>query len=241
MSPYLRFGMISIRRMVEDVRSVIEASPRSAAALSAGKFLDELIWREFYAAVLFHFPRVAQANYRQVFDRLPWKSSAKHLSAWQKGQTGFPLVDAGMRQLNRTGWMHNRVRMVVASFLTKDLMIDWKEGERYFAEKLLDIETASNNGGWQWSASTGVDPKPLRIFNPTLQAERFDPDGDYIRATVPELASVPTKYIHAPQTMPPAVQKDSGCLIGRDYPAPIVDHKSAAGFFRQEFARVKKR
>ena len=240
MSPYLRFGMISIRRMVEDVRAVIDEAPRSAAAVSAGKYLDELIWREFYAAVLFHFPRVAETNYRQVFDRLPWKSSAKHLSAWQEGRTGFPLVDAGMRQLNRTGWMHNRVRMAVASFLSKDLMMDWKVGERYFAERLLDIETASNNGGWQWSASTGVDPKPLRIFNPTLQAERYDPQGEYIRANVPELRSVPTKYIHAPHTMPAAVQQEAGCIIGTDYPAPIVDHASAAVFFKQAFANAKR-
>jgi deoxyribodipyrimidine photo-lyase len=137
-----------------------------------------------------------------------------------------------MRELNRTGWMHNRVRMVVASFLTKDLLQHWHEGARYFEEKLLDIETASNAGGWQWAAGAGVDPKPLRIFNPTLQARRFDPEGDYIRRHVPELASVPTKYIHEPSLMSPALQKEVGCVIGKDYPSPLVDHAEAARSFR---------
>jgi deoxyribodipyrimidine photo-lyase len=144
-----------------------------------------------------------------------------------------------MRELNRTGWMHNRVRMVVASFLTKDLMHDWKLGEKVFEEKLLDIETASNNGGWQWSASTGVDPRPLRIFNPRLQSERFDPDGSYIRRYVPELSTVPLKLIHAPQRMSPLQQESCGCVIGRDYPAPIVDHAAASAAYKQVFALTK--
>ncbi len=239
MSPYLRFGCISIRRMADDCR-------RLAAGLSGDeaqgpmKFLDELIWREFYQSVLYHFPRLLSTSYRREFDRLPWRFDQALFDAWRQGRTGFPLVDAGMRELNRTGWMHNRVRMVVASFLTKDLLHDWRLGEKVFEEKLLDIETASNNGGWQWSASTGVDPRPYRIFNPRLQSERFDPEGTYIRRNVPELANVPVRFIHAPHLMPGAVQESCGCLIGHDYPATIVDHASASAAYKQVFASVKR-
>lgn len=240
MSAYLRFGCISVRQMLDDCVGAYRATSGNARE-AVVKYVDELIWREFYQAVLFHFPRLVTENYRKEFDALPWSRSEKTFAAWCEGRTGFPLVDAGMRELNTTGWMHNRVRMVVASFLTKDLLIDWRRGEKYFAAKLLDIETASNNGGWQWSASTGVDPKPLRIFNPTLQAERYDPTGAYIRRFVPELSKVPDKYIHAPHAMPPEVQRESGCIIGKDYPAPIVDHRGASERFKAEYARVKGR
>ncbi len=238
MSPYLRFGTISVRRMVEDVREAIDAGDAAASA-SARKYLDELIWREFYQAVLYHFPRVTTGNFRQQFDALRWRTNSRYFEAWKEGRTGVPLVDAGMRQLNETGWMHNRMRMVVASFLTKDLLIDWKRGEKYFASKLLDADTAANNGGWQWAASTGVDPKPLRIFNPRLQGERYDPEGDYIRRYVPELEDVPTEFIHAPHEMPGQLQHELRCVIGRRYPAPIVDHASAAAIYRKLFASVK--
>lgn len=237
LSPYLRFGCISVRTLYRDIVGVV----RRSGSTSAGKFLDELIWREFYQSVLFHFPRLLTSNYRQEFDSMQWRRSDKHLQAWKEGRTGFPLVDAGMRQLNETGWMHNRVRMVVASFLTKDLRQNWKTGERYFEEKLIDIETASNNGGWQWSAGTGVDPKPLRIFNPRLQSERYDPDGAYIRKFVPELKNVPAKFIHAPHEMPPALQKEAGCVIGKHYPAPIVDHAAASAEYRRYYAAVKQK
>ncbi len=237
-SPYLRFGMISIRRMVGEVKEVIDAGD-AALATSGRKYLDELIWREFYQAVLYHFPRVTTGNFRPQFDTMHWRTNTRDLEAWKQGRTGVPLVDAGMRQLNETGWMHNRVRMVVASFLTKDLLIDWRRGEEYFASKLLDGDTAANNGGWQWAASTGVDPKPLRIFNPRLQAERYDPEGIYIRRYVPELRDVPQKYIHAPQEMPESLQRDLGCVIGRHYPAPIVDHASAAALYKKLFTSVK--
>jgi deoxyribodipyrimidine photo-lyase len=240
MSAYLRFGCISVRRMYEDIRRVADhGTPRFR--LSAQKFVDELIWREFYAAVLFHFPRVVDSNYRKEFDDMPWRFDQGKFTAWKEGRTGFPLVDAGMRQLNRTGWMHNRIRMVVASFLTKDLLHDWKLGARYFEEKLLDIETASNNGGWQWAASTGVDAKPLRIFSPRRQSERFDPLGEYIRREVPELRNVPAKYIHAPHEMPLSVQEQCGCRIGQDYPLPIVDHAGASAEYKRLFAHMKNR
>lgn len=205
---------------------------------SIKKFVDELIWREFYQAVLYHFPGLVHSSYREEFDSMPWKFSAKQFDAWKEGRTGYPIVDAGMRQLNQTGWMHNRVRMVVASFLTKDMRHDWRKGAAYFEEKLMDIETASNNGGWQWSASSGVDPKPLRIFNPRLQSERFDPQGTYIRQYVPELRRVPATFIHAPYTMPPLLQKELGCIIGRDYPKPIVDHRSASAEYKRIFASL---
>ena len=238
LSPYLRFGCIAISRIIEDSRNRAAALPPPARAGSE-KFIDELIWREFYQAVLFHHPRLLTSNYRQEFDRLPWHYDDRLFAAWKEGRTGFPLVDAGMRELSQTGWMHNRVRMVVASFLTKDLQHDWRLGEKYFEEKLMDIETASNNGGWQWSASTGVDPRPLRIFNPTLQAKRFDPEATYIRLWVPELDRVPARFIHAPWRMPPAEQQKSGCIIGRDYPEPIVDHATAAEGYKKTFGAVK--
>jgi len=240
MSAYLRFGCISARRMLADVRA-LESARSGGAALSLSKYVDELIWREFYQAVLYHFPRLLESNYRVEFDRLPWKFDERQFTAWQEGRTGYPLVDAGMRELNARGWMHNRVRMVVASFLTKDLMHDWKLGEGVFEEKLMDIERASNNGGWQWSASTGVDPRPLRIFNPRLQSERYDPKGEYIKQYVPELARVPAKFLHAPQLMPPALQRDLGVVIGKTYPAPIVDHAEASRTYKEVFARLKRR
>ena len=240
MSPYLRFGCISVRSMLKDIR-MLERSVPAEGAQSLSKYVDELIWREFYQAVLYHFPRLLQSNYRVEFDRLPWKFDDGLFRGWREGRTGYPLVDAGMRELNETGWMHNRVRMVVASFLTKDMMHDWKLGEKVFEEKLMDIETASNNGGWQWSASTGVDPRPLRIFNPRLQAERYDPEGEYIRRFVPELARVPTKFIHSPHTMPPALQRELGVTIGNHYPSPIVDHAEASAAYKKMFAQIKGR
>lgn len=238
MSPYLRFGCISPLKMYSDLRNIrAGATPETQEAID--KYLDELVWREFYISVLHHFPFTAYRNYRREFDNLNWSFDEKNFESWKEGRTGFPLVDAGMRQLNATGWMHNRVRMVVASFLTKDLLTDWRQGEEYFASMLLDIEKASNVGGWQWSASAGVDPRPLRIFNPVLQSERFDEAGNYIRKWIPELAKVPDKFIHEPVKMTPAMQKDIGLIIGRDYPEPIVDHRTAAGIFRRLYFSVR--
>jgi deoxyribodipyrimidine photo-lyase len=240
MSVALRFGCISIRSIFEDCRAAYEQSAVSRRG-AIEKFVDELIWREFYQAVLYHFPRLLDTSYREEFDLMRWRNSSKEFTAWCEGRTGFPLVDAGMRQLRQTGWMHNRVRMVVASFLTKDLRQDWRKGAAYFEEKLLDLEMASNNGGWQWSASAGVDPKPMRIFNPTLQSQRFDPEGSYIREFVPELRNVPSKFIHAPHTMPAVLQKDLGCVIGKQYPRPIVDHRAASAEFKLRFSALKPR
>ncbi|MCX6134016.1 MAG: deoxyribodipyrimidine photo-lyase [Ignavibacteriales bacterium] len=238
MSVALRFGCISVRRMLEDCGKAY-AGASFAHKESIRKFVDELIWREFYQSVLYHYPGLVHSSYREEFDSMPWKYSERQFQAWKEGKTGFPIVDAGMRQLNQTGWMHNRVRMVVASFLTKDMRHDWRKGAAYFEEKLMDIETASNNGGWQWSASSGVDPKPLRIFNPQLQSERFDPNGEYIRKFVPELCRVPTKFIHAPHTMPALLQKELGCTIGKEYPKPILDHKAASTEFKLIVASLK--
>lgn len=238
MSAYLRFGCISPVRMYSDLRAADfggDAEERN----SIEKYITELIWREFYISALYYFPFTAGRNYRRMFDRLKWSFDEKHFAAWKEGRTGFPFVDAGMRQLNATGWMHNRVRMVVASFLTKDLLIDWRRGEEYFATKLIDIEKASNVGGWQWSASTGVDPAPLRIFNPVLQSRRFDKDGDYIRKWVPELDAVPAKYIHQPEKMTLTLQKEIGVAIGKNYPAPVVDHREAAVAFKRAYAAAK--
>lgn len=191
-------------------------------------FGAELAWREFYAHVLWHRPSVLTAAFRPAFDALEWRHDAADVAAWREGRTGYPIVDAAMRQLLLTGWMPNRARMVAASFLTKHLLVDWRVGERHFMEHLVDGDVASNNGGWQWTASTGTDPQPyFRIFDPVAQGRRNDPDGVYVRRWVPEVRGVPAEHIHAPWTMPADTQAATGCRIGVDYPAPIVDHRLA--------------
>lgn len=228
LSPYLRFGMISARRAVVAALAAKEAAKTDAARRGATIWLDELIWREFYISILFHFPEVRRYSFRPEYRNLAWQNDPDDFAAWQAGETGYPGVDAAMRQLKTLGWMHNRARMIVASFLTKDLLIDWRWGERHFMQHLIDGDPAANNGGWQWSAGTGTDAAPyFRIFNPVLQSEKYDPHGDYIRRWVPELADVPAKYIHEPWKMPEAEQREAGCVIGEDYPAPIVDHGQA--------------
>ena len=220
LSPYLRFGMISARQVM-------------VAALAAGNagadvWLSELIWREFYTAILYHFPQVAQSSFRAQYDAVPWQNDHRDFAAWQAGRTGYPVVDAAMRQLLATGWMHNRARMIVASFLVKDLLIDWRWGEAWFMQNLIDGDPAANNGGWQWTAGVGTDAAPyFRIFNPITQGQKFDPDGHFIRRWLPELANVPDNQIHTPWQMSVAEQEQSGCRIGRDYPAPIIDHSFA--------------
>jgi len=206
-SPYLRFGLISIR---ETLRAAMEHG-------HAAKWISELIWREFYAMILHHYPESVKMEWSAKFRGIEWSHNERNFNAWCEGRTGYPVVDAAMRELLTTGWMHNRARMIVASFLTKDLQIDWRWGEEHFAQHLMDYELASNVGGWQWCASTGTDAQPwFRIFNPQLQSEKFDPQGDYIRRYVPELAKIKGKSIHAP--LP---------LERGDYPEPIVDHKKA--------------
>jgi deoxyribodipyrimidine photo-lyase len=218
MSVHLRFGTVSIRECFR------EAMKRDSAG--ARTWISELIWREFYQMILDRFPYVKNAAFKQKYKDLKWEGSEQHFRAWREGYTGYPLIDAAMRHFNKTGWMHNRLRMVVAMFLTKDLLIDWRKGERYFARYLLDYDTASNNGGWQWSASTGVDAQPyFRVFNPVLQSKRFDPEAAYIRKHLPELHGYSNARIHWPVDASPAEQVRAGCIIGKDYPRPIVDHK----------------
>lgn len=214
----LRFGTLSARSMAHWARSL----PGEGAAV----WLSELIWREFYSALLQRRPDLALgASFLAQFDSIRWRNQPADIEAWKSGQTGYPLVDAGMRELRATGFMHNRVRMVAASFLSKHLLCDWRIGEAHFARWLLDFDFASNNGGWQWAASTGSDPQPyFRIFNPVAQSEKFDPNGDYIRRWVPELSACSSKRIHAPWLMTPEEQTKAGALIGQNYPAPIVDH-----------------
>jgi deoxyribodipyrimidine photo-lyase len=191
-------------------------------------FVNELLWRDFYAYVLYHQPESAWEHMRPEFARFQFEDDPEGLAAWREGRTGYPLVDAGMRQLTGQGWVHNRARMVVASFLTKHLLIDWREGARFFLQHLMDGDLPANNGGWQWVAGTGTDAAPYyRIFNPVTQAEKFDPDGDYIRRWVPELAKLDPPAIFAPWKAAPADLEAAGVGLGADYPHPIVDHLSA--------------
>jgi deoxyribodipyrimidine photo-lyase len=220
LSVHLRFGTISIREVARAAWS--DASPGAAT------WLSELIWRDFYCMILYHHPRVVTHAFRPEFDAIEFPNDETRLRAWREARTGYPLVDAAMREINQTGYMHNRLRMVVASFLVKDLHVDWRYGERYFAQHLNDYDLAANNGGWQWAASTGCDAQPyFRIFNPVTQSQRFDPEGKFIRLYLPELANVPDKHIHAPWQMSDEEQAQSGVVIGRDYPPPIVDHAQA--------------
>jgi deoxyribodipyrimidine photo-lyase len=232
LSTHLRFGTVSIRELV--------ALAWSRGGAGAESWLAELIWRDFYQMILWHHPRVVDASFRPECDRIVWDDAPQRFAAWCDGRTGYPIVDAAMRQLNGTGYMHNRLRMVAASFLTKDLGIDWRRGERYFAERLNDYDLAANNGGWQWAASTGCDAQPwFRIFNPVTQSARFDPDGRFIRRYVPELAAVPGKFIHAPWTMNASAQAAASVRIGRDYPPPIVDHAAARLRTLERFAAAR--
>lgn len=233
LSAHLRFGTVSVRKL-----AAYAWTHGSAGALA---WLDELIWRDFYHMIVWHHPRVVDANFRSECDRVRWDDAPGLFAAWCDGRTGYPLVDAAMRQLNTTGFMHNRLRMLTASFLTKDLGIDWRLGERYFADRLVDYDLAANNGGWQWAASTGCDAQPwFRIFNPVTQSERFDPQGVFIRVHVPELASVPDRFIHAPWRMPPIEQAAVGLRIGVDYPEPVVDHALARERTLARFAAAKR-
>jgi deoxyribodipyrimidine photo-lyase len=230
LSPYLRFGAISIRTCF---LAAMEAGREKGVRRGARVWIDELVWREFYSAILMENPHVLRRSFRPEYEKIRWNHDPEAFKAWSEGRTGYPFVDAAMRQLRKTGWMHNRARMVVASFLTKDLLLDWRRGEAHFMKHLVDGDPASNNGGWQWAASTGTDAQPyFRIFNPVLQGERFDPEGKYVKRYVPELAALPPKFVHRPWELrsPPA-----------KYPRPIVDHgerrTEAIGRFREARAR----
>jgi deoxyribodipyrimidine photo-lyase len=223
LSADLKFGTLGIRRLAHDVLAAATGDARHAP--SASKFVQELRWRDFYAHVLWHFPHVERSAFRPEYDALRWRSSDAEFAAWCAGRTGYPIVDAGMRELAATGLMHNRVRMLVASFLTKDLLLDWRRGERWFMTHLVDGDLASNNGGWQWAAGTGTDAAPwFRVFNPLIQGTRFDPRGAYVRLWCPELARLPDAFVHRPWEAPPLLLAEAGVTLGEDYPFPIVDH-----------------
>lgn len=226
LSPHLHFGEISPRQIFAVIKQ-IEIHNKDLFGVCE-HFLRELGWREFSYHLLYHFPATFKKNFREQFDSLPWSNNKKLLSCWQKGKTGFPIVDAGMRQLWHTGYMHNRVRMIVASFLTKDLLIDWRYGAKWFWNTLVDADLASNTMNWQWVAGSGVDAAPyFRIFNPILQGKKYDPKGEYVRYWVPELAKIPNEYIHEPWLTPSKLLKEMNFSIGKNYPQVIVDHEIA--------------
>lgn len=226
LSPHLRFGEISPRTVWHAARHRLDAGRLSTGDVD--KFLSELGWREFSYSLLYFNPDLYERNIQPRFDEFPWQKPDILFDAWCKGLTGFPVVDAGMRELWQTGWMHNRIRMVAASFLSKHLRIDWRHGERWFWDTLVDADPASNPASWQWVAGSGADAAPyFRIFNPMIQGEKFDPNGEYVRRWVPEIAPLPDKYIHRPWTAPALVLQESGVEIGSTYPAPIVDHAAA--------------
>lgn len=231
LSPYIRWGLISPRQLRQAAADAYSTAKNEAAREAVNTWVDELIWAEFYTQVLWHFPHVKTQSFKPEYEAIQWRHAPDELAAWKAGQTGYPVVDAAMRQLNATGWMHNRARMIVASFLTKDLLIDWREGERYFMQMLLDGDLAANNGGWQWSAGTGTDAQPyFRIFNPTSQGEKFDPEAIFIQKWVTELRGWSVKYIHAPWTMnnPP-----------KNYVRRMVDHAQARERTLAAFKAVK--
>jgi deoxyribodipyrimidine photo-lyase len=232
LSVHLRFGTLSVRALA---RVAAERDGQGAQA-----WLNELIWRDFYFMILHYHPNVVEHAFRPEFESIHFVPDKVRFDAWCEGRTGYPLVDAAMRQLNNTGYMHNRLRMLTASFLVKDLHIDWRWGERYFARRLNDFDLAANNGGWQWAASTGCDAQPyFRIFNPVTQSEKFDADGKFIRRYVPELGATEDKFIHTPWLMDAQEQKRIGITIGRDYPAPIVDHAQARTVALEMYAAAK--
>ncbi|HAT32538.1 MAG TPA: deoxyribodipyrimidine photolyase [Janthinobacterium sp.] len=240
LSLHLRFGTLSVRHLVRSVNELIE---RGGGGDGAAVWLAELIWREFYAMIIFHHPHVAERAFKPAYERIEWHAGPDAdaaFAAWCAGRTGYPLVDAAMAQLNQTGYMHNRLRMVTACFLIKDLGLDWRRGERYFALRLNDFDLASNNGGWQWAASSGCDAQPyFRIFNPITQSEKFDADGRFIRRYLPQLAALDKRDIHAPWLLPPMLLEQKGIRLGRDYPEPIVQHDVARKETLARYAVVK--
>jgi len=228
LSPHLHFGEISPRQVWAAVRRQEKKSPSLPPGRAVQAFLGEIGWREFAGHLIHHFPATPREPLRAEFTWFPWRKNAAALRAWQRGCTGFPIVDAGMRQLRHTGWMHNRVRMIVASFLVKDLLIPWQEGAKWFWDTLVDADLANNTLGWQWTTGCGADAAPyFRVFNPVLQGKKFDPDGAYVRRWVPELAPLRANFIHAPWETPPEVLARAGVELGTTYPRPIVDHRLA--------------
>lgn len=238
LSPHLAFGELSPNQVLYAIRHAAESG--DVPASDADKFEAELHWREFSYHLLEAEPDIGTRNIQQPFDDFPWRDGTEDIVRWQKGLTGYPLVDAGLRQLWTTGWMHNRVRMVVASFLTKHLLIDWRQGEAWFWDTLVDADPANNAASWQWVAGTGMDAAPyFRVFNPILQGERFDPDGSYVRRFVPELARLPNSLIHKPWTADAATLAGAGIRLGATYPRPMVDHDAARERALAAFQRIK--
>ncbi|MDB5776306.1 MAG: phrB [Herbaspirillum sp.] len=241
LSVHLRFGTVSIRGLA---RLAFDRMRSGHDHAGAAVWLSELVWRDFYFMILHHYPHVAERAFKPAYDRIEWEKgdgAMASFQAWCDGRTGYPLVDAAMLQINRTGYMHNRLRMVAASFLIKDLGIDWRWGERYFASQLNDFDLSANNGGWQWVASSGCDAQPyFRIFNPVAQSEKFDADGTFIRRYLPQLGGLPDQYIHAPWTAPPAELARAGVTLGGNYPQPIVQHAQARQRTLERYALVKK-
>jgi deoxyribodipyrimidine photo-lyase len=238
LSTHLRFGTVSVRRLAREAHARAVGGSRGAEV-----WLSELIWRDFYHQILHHHPHVATQSFKPDYDRIHWdhgKHADELFQAWCEGRTGYPLVDAAMHQINQTGYMHNRLRMVVASFLCKDLGLDWRRGEAYFALHLNDFDLAANNGGWQWAASSGCDAQPyFRIFNPVTQSQKFDAQGRFIRRYLPQLAALPDKLIHAPWLARPVDLVDAGVSLGSTYPLPVVDHAAAREKTLARYAVVK--
>jgi deoxyribodipyrimidine photo-lyase len=237
LSPYLHHGHLSPRQVWTAVEDWVQNKPMREAA---DAYLREIAWREFSYHMLYHFPHTPGAPLKDKFAGFAWKEDDALLECWQQGRTGYPIVDAGMRQLWQIGWMHNRVRMIVASFLTKDLLQPWQRGAAWFWDTLVDGDLANNTMGWQWSAGSGADAQPFfRIFNPVSQGQRYDPDGAYVRRWVPELAKLPDRYLHAPWTAPPDARETAGIRLGEDYPAPLVDHSNARERALEAYQRIK--
>ncbi|MEO1237096.1 MAG: deoxyribodipyrimidine photo-lyase [Planctomycetota bacterium] len=231
LSPHLHHGEIGPRQAYQAARRYMTDGRRNLSKddkKQVETFIKEIYWREFAYHVLYHYPDTPHEPLQEKFSKFPWEQDADQLKRWQKGQTGYPIVDAGMRQLYATGWMHNRVRMIVASFLVKDLLISWEEGAAWFWDTLVDADLASNTLGWQWAGGCGADAAPyFRIFNPVLQGEKFDKDGGYVREWVPEIAELPNKWLHRPWEASESVLKQAGVVLGKTYPEPVVDHKQA--------------
>jgi len=242
LSPHLHFGEISPRQVWHGLRRMAVKRGLPVEMWRGSQFLVEIGWREFAHHLLFHFPHTPAKPLRPDFKNFRWQKDAAFLEAWQKGRTGYPIVDAGMRELWATGWMHNRVRMIVASFLVKDLLLSWTQGARWFWDTLVDADLAQNTLGWQWTAGCGADAAPFfRVFNPISQGEKFDPNGDYVRHWCPELARLPGKWLHKPWQAPPEILERAVLRIGQDYPDPIVSHTIAREVALEAFARIKTR
>ncbi len=235
LAPYLHFGQISPREFFHSIRESAKNQEKADLGI-----LRQLYWREFSAHLLYHFPHSQDTALKTKYAIFPWEYNMEHLSAWQRGQTGFPIVDAGMRQLWQTGWMHNRVRMIAASLLVKHLLQPWQEGARWFWDTLVDADLANNSMGWQWIAGSGADASPyFRIFNPIIQGKKFDPDGDYVRKWIPELAKVPNDYIHTPWESPPLELVAADVTLGKDYPHPIISHNDGRQRALDAYAEYK--